>query len=242
MRIALISDLHGNELALKAVLSDIERVGVDQLACLGDVATLGPRPQEVLSRLAALGCVCILGNHDEFMLDPDLIRSYSEAPIIVDAVDWCREQLSSSDRELIGRFERHHEFDLGGGASLFAFHGTPESNMTDLLATSPPGSVDTMLAGRSATVMAGGHTHIQMLRQHRGLLLVNPGSVGLPFREYVAGAAPTVMPYAEYAIVEARDRSVAIALHRVALDKVQLRAQATSVVHPLGAALAQMYA
>ncbi|MEO6600819.1 MAG: metallophosphoesterase family protein, partial [Polyangiaceae bacterium] len=69
MRVALISDLHGNELAFNAVLADIARQGVDQIICLGDVATLGPRPRDVLGRLAELRCVCILGNHDEFMLD-----------------------------------------------------------------------------------------------------------------------------------------------------------------------------
>src|SRR3954468_20883448 len=66
MRIALISDVHGSELALNAVLADIARTGVDQIVCLGDTATLGPRPREVLERLAELRCICILGNHDEF--------------------------------------------------------------------------------------------------------------------------------------------------------------------------------
>src|SRR5579864_7644495 len=92
MRIALISDLHGNEVSLRAVLDDVARVGVDRLICLGDVATLWPRPRQVLAMLRALGCDCILGNHDEFLLDPALIHTYTEAPVIVDAVDWCRRQ------------------------------------------------------------------------------------------------------------------------------------------------------
>ena len=77
MRIALISDLHGNEVALKAVLDDIEEVGVDQTICLGDVATLGPRPNAVLSMLRERGYPCILGNHDAFMIDPGLIHTYT---------------------------------------------------------------------------------------------------------------------------------------------------------------------
>src|SRR5262245_60841641 len=55
MRIALISDLHGNELALDAVLDDATRSGADKILCLGDVATLGARPREVIARLRALG-------------------------------------------------------------------------------------------------------------------------------------------------------------------------------------------
>ena len=50
--------------------------------------------------------------------------------------------------------------------------------------------------------MAGGHTHLQMVRQHRGTLLVNPGSLGLPFESYAQGGPPKILPHAEYAIVE----------------------------------------
>ena len=113
MRIALISDLHGSEFALNAVLADIARTGVDQIICLGDVATLGPRPREVLARLAELRCICILGNHDEFMLDERLIRSYSEAPIIVEAVDWCRAQLSRAELDFIASFSRRFGIEIG---------------------------------------------------------------------------------------------------------------------------------
>src|SRR3954451_10625351 len=95
MRVALVSDLHGNELALDAVLADARGAGYDQLVCLGDVATLGPRPDAVLWRLRDLGCPCVLGNHDEFMLDPALIRSYTEHPLVVSSVDATREVLSA---------------------------------------------------------------------------------------------------------------------------------------------------
>ncbi len=242
MRVALISDLHGNELALDAVLADVQRRGADRLVCLGDVATLGPRPSAVLNRLRSFGVSVILGNHDEFLLDPELIRRYTEAPVIVEAVDWCRSILSSAELESLRAFHRTLSIDLGAGASLFLFHGSPRSHMEDLLATTPAEEVDRLLDGHSATVLAGGHTHVQMLRQHRGLLLVNPGSVGLPFKEYVGGKAPTIMAHAEYAIVEARRGAVTVSLHRVPLDKAALRAAAQSLVWPLGPMLAASYA
>ncbi len=75
MRIALISDIHANEVALGAVLDDIERTGVDRVVCLGDVATLGPRPESVLDRIRQMDCPCIMGNHDAFLLDPELIHT-----------------------------------------------------------------------------------------------------------------------------------------------------------------------
>jgi predicted phosphodiesterase len=242
MRIALISDLHGSEFALNAVLADIARTGVDQIVCLGDVATLGPRPREVLARLVELRCICILGNHDEFMLDEQLIRSYSEVPVIVDAVDWCRAELASTDLAFIASFARRFELDLNGSGTLLLFHGTPESNMTDLLATTPAERVDELLGARRATVMAGGHTHLPMLRQHRGTLLVNPGSVGLPFKEHAAGKAPVLLPHAEYAVIEAADGDVTVSLRRVALDKTELREAAAAVTHPMKTWMMQMYA
>jgi putative phosphoesterase len=242
MRVALISDLHGNELALNAVLADIARTGVDQIVCLGDVATLGPQPRDVLGRLAELRCICILGNHDEFMLEEELIRSYSEAPLIVEAVDWCRAQLSRVELEFLGSFQRRVELSLEDSGTLLLFHGTPESNRIDLLATTPAERVDEMLGGRRATVMAGGHTHIQMLRQHRGNLIVNPGSVGLAFKEYVNGQLPSLLPHAEYAVIQAVEGDIDVSLRRVALDKAELRAAAGAVEHPLQEWLTQMYA
>lgn len=241
MRVALISDLHGNELALAAVLRAIAAAGVDRLVCLGDTATLGPRPREVLAMLRDAGCPCILGNHDEFLLDPPLIRSYTEAPVVVDAVDWCRAELAESDLDFVRGFVRETTLDLGDGARLLLFHGSPRSNMEDLLATTPADQLDVALDGRAATAMAGGHTHLQMLRQHRGILLVNPGSVGLPFREPPAGQAPTILPHAEYAIVAADRGDVSVTLHRVALDRAALRAQAESCAHPLRGNLAAQY-
>ena len=113
--------------------------------------------------------------------------------------------------------------------------------MIDLLATTPAERVDELLAGRRATVMAGGHTHIQMLRQHRGNLIVNPGSVGLAFKEYASGQAPILLPHAEYAVIEAMDGDIAVSLRRVALDKAELREAASAVKHPLKDWLLEMY-
>lgn len=242
MKIALISDLHGNEVALQAVLDDIRQGGVDRIVCLGDVATLGPRPAVVLQMLRDAGCSCILGNHDEFLLDPDLIHSYTELPVIVDAVDWCRGHLSGEDLAFVRGFAPHLPIDLDGVSTLFVFHGSPRSHMENILSTTPPAELDQLLAGHHAPVMAGGHTHIQMLRQHRGMLLVNPGSVGMAFKEHVAGGSPTLLPHAEYATVEALRGRIQVALHRVPLDQGALRDTVRSSDNPLGGWLLQQYA
>jgi predicted phosphodiesterase len=243
VKVALISDLHGNLLALDAVLADAGRAGADRVICLGDVATLGPRPHEVLARLQAIGCDCIVGNHDAFLLDAELIRSYTEMAVVVDAVDWCRAQMSAAELAFVRTFVPELEVALGGGATLFCYHGTPRSNMEDLLPTASAAEIDRVLAGRTATVMAGGHTHLQMLRQHRGTLVLNPGSVGCPFVEAPSGGAPRLMPHAEYALVEASaDGAVAVHLKRVPLDRAALRAQAAACDFPLRDWLVAEYA
>lgn len=242
MRVALVSDLHGNALALKQVLSRIEKHGADQVICLGDVATLGPEPERVLELIHESRAVCILGNHDEFMLRPAVVASYTTIPVLIEAIDWCRAQLSAASLDVIRSFRDTYEVPLNERETLLAFHGIPSSNTTDLLATTAPDTVEEWLGASTSTVLVGGHTHLQMLRQHRGRLLVNPGSVGMPFKEYVAGAPPEVLPYAEYALVDADATSVNVSLQRVALDKARLRQSVLAVDYPLAAFLAKAYA
>lgn len=241
MRIALISDLHANEHAVETVLRDARAAGVDEIVCLGDVATLGPRPGAVLARLRDLDCVCILGNHDEFLLEPELIRRYTEAHVVVESVDWCRSLLGAAELDFVRGFRRTWELPLDGGATLFVFHGTARSNMEDLLSTTPAEKVDEMLDGRCATVLAGGHTHLQLLRQHRGMWIVNPGSVGLPFREYASGGPPRLLGDAEYAIVESTPAGTSVTLRRVPLDRTALLAALDGVDLPLAPYLRAQY-
>lgn len=77
MRLAVISDIHANEVAFRTVIKDIELHGADQIVCLGDVITLGPMPVSVLETLQDLNCHCILGNHDAFMIKPESIHIHT---------------------------------------------------------------------------------------------------------------------------------------------------------------------
>jgi putative phosphoesterase len=241
MRVALISDIHSNEIALRSVLTDIRRTGVDQIICLGDVVNLGPEPNAVVEILAGLGCPCIMGNHDEFLLEPELVHTYAQSSNVIAAVDWTRSKLSSAELDFVRAFKRDGEVDLSATSKLFVFHGSPRSNMEDVLATTPPDALNEMLAGAMATVMAGGHTHIQMLRQHHGTFLVNPGSVGLAFKDYVDGGSPTILSHAEYAIVCENKNTIEVSLRRVALDRERLRRSQIGSDHPLREFLLKQY-
>ena len=181
MRLALIADIHGNLPALDAVLAEIGREGVDRIVCLGDIS-LGPQPVETLERVRSLGCPVIMGNWDAWLLDgmPQLDGQLGE--VLGDLRSWSAEQLSSEQRHPLTEFHPTVEVALPDGATLLAFHGSPRSFEDLILATTPDEEVEEMLAGRTALVLAGGHTHFQLFRRFGESVLLNPGSIGLPFR------------------------------------------------------------
>lgn len=237
MRCGLVSDIHGNAVALEAALAGLRRGGVDLIVCLGDVATLGPHPCEVADLLMASGCPTILGNHDEFLLDASLVATYTDAQVVRDAVDWSRDQLGATRLAWFEGFRR--TWCVEGLPELFLFHGSPRSHMHDLLAETPLDRVEEMLGPVRASVMAGGHTHIQMLRRLPDSLLVNPGSVGMPFRAYVGGGVPQLLDHAEYAIIDIERGAVEVTLCRAPLSRRALRDAALAVPeNPLSGFLA----
>jgi predicted phosphodiesterase len=91
-------------------------------------------------------------------------------------------------------------------------------------------------------VFVGGHTHLQMLRQHRGTPIVNPGSLGQPFREFTGGKSPpTILSHAEYAIVEVGPSGVGVELRRLELERGALAAQIDGWDNPLAEPLRASY-
>lgn len=241
MRIGLISDIHGNLLALRAVLADLESAGVEEIVCLGDLASLGPCPRRTLALLRERDIACVQGNHDAFLLEPALAEQYNSQPMIAQATLWCRQRLGRDDLDFLAGLPASLQLPLGAAGGLLLFHGSPGSNQDDILAATPPEDLDAMLGGREAQVFAGGHTHIQMLRQHKGRLMVNPGSVGIPFLEYAQGGRPRILPHAEYAVISAGGGGVAVSLRRLALDKAALRRQVEASDLPLRDMLLREY-
>jgi predicted phosphodiesterase len=216
MRVALISDIHGNLVSLEAVLADIAGVGVDRIVCLGDVAALGSQPREVIVRLKALGCDCIMGNHDDHLLDADAAGDLG--PWITEVTAWCVDQLTEADLDFLRSFRPLLEIPLGAQDTLLCYHGSPRSNEERMLYTTPAEELDEMLAGRTGTVLAGGHNHVQMLRHHKGMPVVDVGSVGQPFERMPFESWPRFLPCAEYAIVGLDCGVLSVDLRRVPID------------------------
>ena len=202
MRVGLISDIHGNLHALDAVAADLEREGVDEIVCLGDVA-VGPQPAETLARVKELGCRVVMGNWDAAFLGemPESKDKIGER--LVEIGEWWRSYLSDADREFMGSFEARLELDLGSTPVLF-FHGSPKSYDDWIFATTPDEELRPMLDNVQQRVLVGGHTHVQMIRRYLETVIINPGSVGLPFREWWPRPI-RISPWAEWGIIEGED-------------------------------------
>jgi len=222
MRLALISDQHGNDVAFRAALEDVERLGVEGIACLGDVAQGGSEPAQTLDRLAALGCDTVLGNADAFLLE---VREDDPEPVsaqLLEVRDWTLSQLSTSHVEQIRSFAPvvHRELD---GVSLVLFHGSPHS-YDDVLLPELGGEALQPFLGHDAALLAGGHTHLQWTRRIGDALFVNPGSVGLSYDRHPD--PPILRALAEWALVTVVDGAVGIEFRQVPYSVEDFRAAA----------------
>jgi predicted phosphodiesterase len=197
--LALVSDIHGNDAALAAVVAELERLGIDRAVCLGDAVQRGPEPREVLDRLAALGWPVILGNADDFLLE---VPTDSPEPITEAQLErraWTLSQLEPRHLEQIRSFAPTLDIELDGGLTLRAFHGSPHSYDDVLLPETPDAQAEQRWGGSGVDLLAGGHTHLQWTRTVDGALYVNPGSVGFAYDRF--DDAPQPVGVAEYAIV-----------------------------------------
>jgi predicted phosphodiesterase len=217
MRTALVSDIHGNGVALRALVEDLDRQEVDQVVCLGDVAQGGPQPAEVIDVVVGRGWSVVIGNADAFLLDEDA-GNEPKTPRHLEMREWSNEQLGPERLELIARFEPTVDAGLGEGQRLLAFHGSPSSYDDVILPTLDPAEHRALLGDFDADVLAGGHTHVQWQRRFGGTVYLNPGSVGLGFDHDQPEDDLRFDPWASYAIVTVEDGATEIGFRRVPFD------------------------
>ncbi|RZL37994.1 MAG: metallophosphoesterase [Rubrivivax sp.] len=203
MRIALVSDIHGNLPALEAVAADIHRQGVDQVLCLGDNLSGPLLPRETAQWLMASGWPVLAGNHERQILE------------------WQPETGGLSDGHALSTlgaaelaWVRTLQPMWQWAPDIFLCHGTPRSDCEHFLETPAHGAlrlasaaeVAERLSGQASGLIACGHSHVpRSLRTAGGQVIVNPGSVGL--QAYVDDAPVRYVvergtPDANYAVVE----------------------------------------
>jgi predicted phosphodiesterase len=226
MRVALFSDMHGNRVALEAVIAAMERDAPDQVVCLGDVAVMGPDPAGTMDLLESLGCPVILGNADvELFTDPATVRAVEDKPLFRDLILWTQEQLSEKQLAFARTFVPTLELDLGSGVRLLCFHGSPRSNTEIIASNTTPEALIEAIDGSTATLLAGGHTHHQLLRRFDRQWLINPGSVGMTHRLTRVDRETTTPPWAEYGIVTVENGAIDVSLRAIPLDIHAVKAQ-----------------
>ena len=223
MRIAVISDIHGNFFALDVILTDIEQEAIDQIVCLGDAIQGGPQPAQTVRRLRELHCPIVMGNADAWLLtgrNTSLHEQITESQLATRM--WSLAQLSEDDLAWIGRFQPTVELDLEAGKKLLCFHGSPHSFDDILLPDTPEEEFQRLLGGFDVALMTGGHTHTQQLRRLGDAWYFNPGSVGLAYNWRLPDDQFHADPWAEYAIVTAQERRIGLEFRHVPFDVDEL--------------------
>jgi putative phosphoesterase len=219
MRVGLFSDVHGNGVALDAVLAQFEAARVDRLVCLGDLVEGGPQPAYCLRRMKELGCPVVDGNTDHW-----LVEYYREADISErsDMGEWARERLGDDGLEALAAFPDTYELELGDAGRMLCVHGTPTSRIDKVDSTAPDEELVELLG--DATVLAAGHTHEQWQRRVGERLVLNPGRISGPFGGRMLSSTRSDFDgTADYAVLTAEAGGLSVELGRVAYSLEELR-------------------
>jgi len=226
MRIAVFSDIHGNDVAFEGIEADIKKQNVDQLVCLGDAIQGGPQPAAVVQRLRALACPVVMGNADAWLLSgietadegipPERLKKMGEIR------EWSLSQLTDDDREFIADFQSTVTITLDKNLDLLCFHGSPTSFDDVILPAAPQEDFHKFLGAYADHILTGGHTHAQQIRSNGELFFFNPGSVGLAYSHNQTDDQFHANHWAEYAILTAENGITSLEFRRVPFDAQEL--------------------
>lgn len=219
MKLAIITDIHGNELALKAVLQEIDNRGdVEEIWCLGDMIAMGPDSNEVLDLLFARTDVkLITGNHDEAILSLLSGEGHPESyQHTREHHEWVAERLNSDHVAKLKQLPRVLTKEVNGTKVLGIHYHIEETKQQAHIKDEPFYSIleptlenmKHMYEDYPAEIICFGHNHPQHLFQDERHIYVNPGALGVSKGE----TAP-------YGIIDLTGPQVAVSIHQVAYDK-----------------------
>jgi predicted phosphodiesterase len=221
--IGVLYDVHGNLVALQAVLADAERAGASTYVLGGDYATFGPWPRETVDLLETLPTVArIRGNVDRWLREePEVPESAKE--FVTTAVTVARDVLGTAIVERLYGLPEKSQLD-----GMLICHGSPVSDIETFARDAQPGE-ERLLGGETQRTILFGHSHLQFSRAGpNGTRLVNPGSVGAPLDGDPRAA------WALYARGEITLRRTAYDVERAAAQMRSYGAWADPIVHRIG--------
>lgn len=200
MKVAVISDIHGNMQALEAVLNDIEKEHCEKILCLGDLAMAGPEPAkatELIKNLYENGKLEIIqGNTDEMIGDysKEIVEKVSTSfPVMGKALENDVKIIPDNLKFFLKNLPKQKELILEN-IKVLLVHGSPRKNDENIYPDLPIENIEEMLTGVEAELIFCGHTHLPCGYQTRNKqTVVNVGSVGRPF---------TPPPQSCYAVAE----------------------------------------
>lgn len=192
MRVAVISDTHGNLPALEAVLADIEHVAPDLTVMAGDFAFGGPWPAECIDLIRSRGIPAVRGNTDEFVVEvasggtqPAAVEDprlrHLDNPLLAERYAWCAARLAAQQVTYLASLPLRSVVPAPTGAALVVVHATPWSAHPVVPPTASRGQLAELLERSGGAVLAYGHIHVQVRWDIGERLVVSVGSVGLPF-------------------------------------------------------------
>lgn len=176
MKIAAISDIHGNIYSLMKVLEDIDEQRVDLIVCLGDLVGYGPHPNEVVALIKRREIPCIKGNYDASVVDGDFtfIRNTS---INSFALPWAAEEVRASNKFYLSTLPTELNYDFNGVKIKFT-HGSPNT-INEYLFQDAENTKNVMEA-LEEDILVCAHTHIPSYKKFGNKTFINTGSVGKP--------------------------------------------------------------
>jgi predicted phosphodiesterase len=217
-RIAALSDVHGNAVALEAVLADVAKVEPDAVLVAGDLVLNGPEPAlvvDVLRSLADDGALVIAGNTDVAVADFDYAAAFpwmtdGVPDAIVDAAEWAHDALGAERLDWLRRLPSERRWGTtDDGPLVLACHASPGSQTAGFDQHLDPSVTIERVAHTDARVIACGHTHLPEVRDLGWKVIVNDGSAG-----YVFDGDPT----ASWALIDIADGEVTAEIKRTAFD------------------------
>lgn len=187
MKAAVISDIHGNMEALKAVLDDIQEQGIEKIFCLGDLAFCGPEPEETINfiRNNLADATIIQGNTDEMIVkatDAEDDPYMPKKDVMANALKYSQKVVSQENKAFLASLPADHIEEYEGLKLLFV-HGSPRKNDEGMFPKTKYSKLQEMVEGTTANIIFCGHTHYPVIHRVDDKSIVNVGSVGRPFEE-----------------------------------------------------------
>ena len=176
MKIAVISDIHGNLYALMKALEDIEDQKVDTIICLGDLVGYGPHPNEVVAMIKRRNIICLKGNYDASVVD----GSYTyirENTINSFSLPWAVDELRTANRFYLNSIPTSITLEFEGRKILFV-HGSP--NKINEYMLEDGANTSEIMKNLKEDALVCAHTHIPSVKSFGDKLFINDGSIGKP--------------------------------------------------------------